>query len=302
MSTKNKKFIVLSQQIRRHTTLLADKTYVVEGEIHVLKGVKLTVQDRVTILLMNGVFPKSKLLRSAIIFDQGSILSANRLHIRAAGPDYRPIQYADNGGVWFLGNYRNAAKDGLSVKVNRKNALSSFSASMISTKYLGRDDSYITPKSGRRVDTGDDVDGLSILGVGKDEWNISEVRSHYSADDALDLTNSHIRLDRLEIKHPVEDGLNVSSSRVEIHRSLIIDAVKTKDADRDLFDLEADNGASYVELHKGCRVRLEGVFGDQLVLSSRDMPQPVTRANNERSYSFRGQLKTAALIYTIDRD
>ena len=96
--------------------------------------------------------------------------------------------------------------------------------------------------------------------------------------------------------------MNVSSSRIEIHKSLWIDLRKTDYTDRDLFDLETDDGASYVELWRGCWVRLDGVFGDDLYLSSRDMPEPDVRLENETAYSFSGQLKTASLVYSIDED
>ncbi len=109
-------------------------------------------------------------------------------------------------------------------------------------------------------------------------------------------------LDRLEVKNPTEDGLNVTSSRVQIRRSLVVDAPRTKVADRDLFDLETDEGASYVELPRGCRVRLRGVFGDQLHLTSSDMPRPVTTTDNERRYAFSGRLKADALIHSITED
>jgi len=107
---------------------------------------------------------------------------------------------------------------------------------------------------------------------------------------------------RLEVKAPTEDGINLSSSRVEIHRSLNLDVAKTRITDRDLVDLETDDGASYLELYRGCWVRLYGVFGDQVVLSSTEMPAPNTKDDNEKVYRFRGRLKKAALIYSIDED
>jgi len=173
---------------------------------------------------------------------------------------------------------------------------------MVAAYYLGRKDSYVSLKTGKVLDIGDDIDGFSVLGVGPTEWKISEVRSHYSGDDGFDVTNSHIKLDRLEVKHPIEDGLNISSSRVEIHKSLQVDVRKTKDTDRDLFDLETDDGSSFVELYKRCWVRLDGVFGDQVVLSSTEMPTPNVKDDNETRYCFSGQLKKSALIYSIDED
>lgn len=293
---------VIRRNIGKSRTLRSDVLYVIRGEIHVKKGVKLKVEDKTTILIVNGEFRRSCIRRSALIFDQGSCLMAQRLYVRACTDAYKPVKLANNGGIWFLGNFNDARKDSVCVKLNRKNPLSSFNAKMIATYYLGRPDSANSVDDANRDGVNEDIDGFSVLGVGRFEWNIDEVRSFYSADDAFDVTNSHIRLNRLEIVSPVEDGMNISSSRVEVHNSLKIDVRKTRATDRDLFDLETDDGASFVELYSGCWVRLNGVFGDQVVLSSKDMPRPVTTDDNERSYAYSGKLKSAALIYSIDQD
>jgi hypothetical protein len=293
---------ILPSYIRKNTVLSTKKIYVVQGEVRVLKKITLTIQDQTTLLLVNGAFPKSCLKRSALIFEQGSQLKAGRFHLKASNANFKPVKLADNGGLWFLGNYADASKDGIRVKINRKNPLSKFSARAITTRYLGRADDYISPKTGKRISTGDDIDGISVLGVGPTEWAIDAVISHHSADDGVDFTNSHVRLLRLEVKTPTEDGINLSSSRVEIHRSLNLDVTKTKVTDRDLVDLETDDGASYLELHRGCWVRMSGVFGDQVVLSSKEMPVPNTKDDNEKTYKFSGRLKQAALIYSIDED
>jgi hypothetical protein len=298
----NKTIEVISSDILKNKTLTDKKLYVIEGEVRVRKGVTLTVRDRVTILLVNGVFSKSVVRRSALIFAQGSALSAKRVCIRACNGQHKPVKNADNGGVWFLGNYKDASKDKVSVKVNRRNGLSSFRASSVTTHYLGRKDNYVSAKTDSLIGVGDDIDGFSVLGVSPQEWSISSVRTFYSADDGFDVTNSHIKLDRLEIRHPIEDGMNISSSRVEIHKSLLLDVTKTRETDRDLFDLETDDGASFVELYSRCWVRIKGVFGDQVVLSSSDMPRPNTRDGNEVPYVFEGQLRKASLIYSIDND
>lgn len=293
---------ILPNRIRKNTVLSSKKIYVVQGEVRVLNKIALTIQDQTTLLLVNGVFPKSCLKRSTLIFEQGSQLKAGRVHIKACNAHFKLVKLADNGGLWFLGQYADASKDGISIKTNRKKPLSKFTARAITTCYLGRADDYLSPKTGKLITTGDDIDGFSVLGVGPTEWAIDAVISHYSADDGVDFTNSHVRLMRLEVKAPAEDAVNLSSSRVEIHRSLNLDVTKTKVTDRDLVDLETDDGASYLELHRGCWVRLVGVFGDQVVLSSREMPTPNTKDDNEKSYSFSGRLKQAALIYSIDED
>ena len=290
---------ILSSDITHNRRLSAKKVYVVKAEVRVRKNVRLVIEDGVTILIQNGYSQKSQLKRSALIFDQGSILRGQRFFIKACNEKYRQVKSADNGGVWFLGNFCKTSKDTVSVKVNRKIPPSSFKAEMVSMHYLGRRD----PKreTSRTLAVDDDVDGISILGVGPDEWNISEIRSHYSGDDGFDVTNSHIKLDRIKVITPTEDGLNLSSSRVEVRRSLILDVTKTKYVDRDIFDFETDDGASYLEIAQHCHVDIRGVFGDELVLSSKDLPKP--RRNGDAPYQFKGVTrKAAALIYSINLD
>lgn len=295
--------VLIDADITKNTIWRSGRTYLITREVRVKKGVTLTIEDKTTVLIVNGVLPasKSKIRRAALVFDQGSGLKAKRLYVKAADALGQPVRHADNGGLWFLGNYRDASKDRISVSVNRKHPLSRFQASMITTHYLGRHDDYISTKTGNKVGIGDDVDGFSVLGVGPDEWQIDEIRSYYSADDGIDLTNSHIRLKRIAVKHPVEDGLNISSSRLEVHKSLILDVTKTSASDRDLFDLEVDDGASYVEIHRGCKVNVRGVLGDQLTLSSQDMPEPNNNPNAR--YAFNGECrKRGALVYSLSRD
>lgn len=293
---------ILPSRISKNKTLNKNKTYIVMGEVRVNKKVKLTVEDQTTILIVNGIFEESCIKRSALIFDPGSELKAGRMHIKAADQHYKIVKEANNGGVWFLGNYADASKDGISVKVNRKKRGSYFFADLITTNYLGRKDNEESQQSNDQNPLDDDIDGFSVLGVGPSEWSIQAIKSHHSADDGIDFTNSHVRINRLEVKAPTEDGINMSSSRVEIHKHLNVEVIKSNVADRDIIDLETDDGASYLELHRGCWVKLFGVFGDEVVLSSKEMPVPNTKADNEEVYFFSGKLKQAALIYSIDED
>ncbi len=293
---------ILPSRICKNKTLTKNKIYIVRGEVRVNKKVQLTVEDETTILLVNGIFEKSCIKRSALIFDPGSKLKAGRMHLKAADQQYKIVKQADNGGIWFLGNYADASKDGISIKVNRRKLMSHFSADLVTTDYLGRKDSEDNRPESDQNELDDDIDGFSVLGVGPSEWSIQAIKSNHSADDGIDFTNSHVRINRLEIKAPTEDGINMSSSRVEIYKHLSVEVLKSKVTDRDLIDLETDEGASYLELHRGCWVKLLGVFGDELVLSSKEMPVPNTKTDNEKIYFYSGRLKHAALIYSIDQD
>lgn len=296
----SQKIVLLDRHILRSRRLKADRTYVVTELVRVKKNVKLSIDDGATILIQNGHKPDSKIKRAALIFEKGAKLQAKRLYVKACNNNFQPAKSADNGGLWFLGNFQNAEKDCIRTQIKRKNPLSSFKADMVAAYYLGRlDPAQSTPQ---HTDTNDDIDGLSVLGVGPAEWFISEIRSYYAADDGIDLTNSHIQLDRLTVQTPVEDAINLSSSRLEIRRSLKLNVAKTKIKDRDLVDFETDDGPSFLLLHAQCQLDLKGVFGDEVILASKEMPRPNIRANNESNYQFKGALKRAALIYSLDKD
>ena len=55
---------VIKRDIKKNRTLKNGSTYVILGEVRVCKGVKLTVEDKVTILIANGEFEKSSINRS----------------------------------------------------------------------------------------------------------------------------------------------------------------------------------------------------------------------------------------------
>ena len=295
---------LISSDLAGSHHLTADSVWVVDREVHVLDGAELNVDDGTTILILNGVIEASKLRRAALIFDPGSRLTAARFSVRAGSPKYRISRTADNGGLWFLGTFASGSNDGICVSKKAGQFPSSFRATSITASYLGRKD----PKPGSPEEAlsednyEDDIDGVKLIGVGPDEWQVSQLRSLYSGDDGFDLTNSHIRINRLEIRKPTEDGLNITSSRIEIRRSLILDLEKTAYTDRDLFDFETDDGGSFIELPRGCWVRLNGVFGDQLILSSKDMPAPDVSDDNETAYYFSGKLASDTLVYSLSQD
>lgn len=294
-----KKLEVISADIVKNKTLSINKRYLIDAEVHVVAGITLTIQNGVTVLIKNGEIKAGRLKRSALIFDQGSKLRARNVTFKAAGASNKVERKADNGGLWFIGNFRDASKDGISVKADRKKPVSSFTGNILLTSYLGRKDPLGKKKRQRAVD--DDIDGLSVLGVGPDEWKIPTIRCHYSADDGIDLTNAHIKVNKLEVRHPTEDALNISSSRLEINKHLIVEMGEFSDPDRHIFDLETDDGAAYVEIHKHCKVNICGMFGNQLVLSSIDLPQPA--ADPLAVYKFESKSsQRASLVYSISED
>jgi hypothetical protein len=266
--------VILNSNISSSRVFLKKNIYIIIGEVRVLADVQLTIENGTTILLVNGP------MRSSLIFNTGSKLVAKHVYFRACDSKYNLVKTANNGGLWFLGSSSNAEKDKITVKYNVNP--SSFTAVRIFAAYLGRCD----PKGGDSPTT-DDIDAISVLGVGSNEWNISSIVSYYSGDDGFDVENSAITLKYLRIFEPKEDGLNITSSRVNILNSLEVDMGKSGKKDRDIFDLEPDEGQTYVRLEEGCDVNISGVFGDELKLVSSDLPQP----DGDNSYEFIGKLK-----------
>ena len=295
--------VVVSADIDRNTTFRAGTTYLVEGEVHVRSGVTLTIEDGVTVLIRNGRRPRRTIDTSALVFDGGSRLRARTVYFKAADAGDRIATVADNGGVFFLGSSRAASKDGISTDPRRGTGPSSFQADQIVTSFLGRTD----PLLGDGDDAErDDIDAISLLGLGRTEWRVASVLSEFSGDDGFDATNSSVAMDRIVVVDPIEDGLNISSSLVEVRRELTVAMSASRGPDRELFDLEVDDGPARVLVQRGAAVDLRGYWGnvyDEVALNSLDMPRPPRRGGESRWYEFAGILrKGPAIVYSLKAD
>lgn len=291
---------LLPPSIRGSKTLKASTLYIVSGEVRIKSGAVVTIEDGCEIRLVNGRFPKSSVRRSALIFEPGSQMKAKNFALRAADADFKAEKSADNGGIWFLGNSAAASKDGIAIKRTAKSPLSSFVAGKITTSYLGRHDTSRNTKSGKRTKWGDDIDAISLLGLSEDEWSVKSISSRHSADDGIDITNSHISLDRLEIVAPVEDAINLSNSQLQIKKALTI-TLQSDKRDCHLFDLEVDDGPAFLALHTGCAVNIQGALGNQLTLVSSDI-KPAKGARNP-TLRYKGRIKRKpTLIFSISAD
>ena len=82
--------------------------------------------------------------------------------------------------------------------------------------------------------------------------------------------------------------------------SLIINMTINETFDRDIFDLETDDGPAFIRIAQNCLVKIDGIFGDQLTLVSDDLPQPViTPEGKELPYNFNGYtVKGQSYVYS----
>jgi len=294
---------VVSADIIRSTTFRRGTTYVIDGEVHVRPGVTLTIEDGVTVLIRNGYRPRRTIDTSALVFDSGSRLKAATVTFAAADAQNRQTTEANNGGVFFLGTSSSCSKDGLSVNTATASGRSSFTADLIHVVSLGRTD----PAGGDGDDNDrDDIDAISLLGLGQAEWRVKAVRSDNSGDDGFDVTNSTISLERLTVVNPVEDGLNITSSTVQIRQSLTVAMSPSIAPDRELFDLEVDAGPARVVIDRLAAVDLRGYWGsvyDEVNLSSLDMPAPPRRGLVSQWYVYSGVLRRGpAIVYSTLAD
>jgi hypothetical protein len=293
----------VSADITRNTTFRAGTTYVITTEVHVTEGTTLTIEDGVRVLIRNGTIPGRNLTAAALIFDSGSRLRAKTVSFAASDAGDRPATQAVNGGVFFCGTFRSASKDGITNRAGVGVRSSSFIADRIECSFLGRPD----PLAGDddvTTDDRDDFDAISLLGVGPTEWRVREVSSTNSGDDGFDATNSSITLASLTVVNPTEDGLNVTSSLVQVTDNCTVVMSRSTAPDRELFDLETDQGPARIVFKRLAALDLRGYWGDrydEVRLSSSDMPQP--NPLRKEWYEYVDVLRLGpAVVYSINAD
>ena len=289
----------VSADITQNTVFRAGITYVITTEVHVTAGTTLTIEDGVQVLIRNGYVAGRNLTAAALVFDSGSRLRAGTVSFTASDATDRPTTTALNGGVFFCGAFRSGSMDNISSRSGVGVRNSSFVATRIDCSYLGRPD----PRGGDDDNT-DDINGITVIGVGPNEWRVRHVSSTNAGDDGFCVTNSSISLASLTVVNPVEDGLNVTSSLVEVTGNCTVAMSRSTAPDRELFDLETDDGPSRVVFQRLAAIDLRGYWGDrydEVRLSSSDMPQP--NPLRKEWYEYVGTLKKGpATVYSFNAD
>ena len=289
----------VSADITQNTVFRAGITYVITTEVHVTAGTTLTIEDGVQVLIRNGYIAGRNLTAAALVFDSGSRLRAGTVSFTASDAVDRPTTTALNGGVFFCGAFRSGSMDNISSRAGVGIRNSSFVATRIDCSSLGRPD----PRGGDDDNT-DDINGITVIGVGPNEWRVRHVSSTNAGDDGFCVTNSSISLASLTVVNPVEDGLNVTSSLVEVTGNCTVAMSRSTAPDRELFDLETDDGPSRIVFQRLAAIDLRGYWGDrydEVRLSSADMPQP--NPLRKEWYEYVGTLKKGpATVYSFNAD
>jgi hypothetical protein len=140
-----------------------------------------------------------------------------------------------------------------------------------------------------------------VLGDSKTRHGNNNLRKPVTIHlNGFDIENSDITCQSITVKIPNEDGINITSSRVNIVDSLTINMTINETFDRDIFDLETDDRPAFIRIEQNCLVKIDSIFGDQLTLISDDLPQPViTPDGKELTYNFNGYtVKGQSYVYS----
>jgi hypothetical protein len=278
----------------------AGNRYIVVDDVHVSQGVTLTVQNGAEICIRNGevLSPRNRTGRSTLIFDSGSSLIAGTMVVNACDDQGGFTTKANNGGIVFLGTLKTSVlvyKDNL-INNQWSPLPSRFSVARLEMNYLGAEDSRpiwqnLGTKEPKVID---DWDAISFIGVSPTEWESSnQIISNNSGQNGIDILNSKLRISQLEIYSPVEDGINLTSSDVQILNRLVDHTYVTDVWDRDLFDFEVDWGYSLLQVLPGSSISLHGIFGDQLVFYPGDCPpKGIRHGIHDQDYACSVSLST----------
>jgi hypothetical protein len=290
-SEEDKEIIEIRNNITYNRTFTSDKIYVIVGEVNILTGVTVIIENKTLFYIRNGNYPNSRLRKSCLIFQTGSSLYGEDIYFVSSDQCNKRTVVKDNAGVWFLGSVE-AEKEG--IYSNYSVIPSSFNAHKIFTYYLGSIDPLVQTADG---EPSTDNDSLTILGCINNEWNIPNIFIQESGDNALDVILSNVLFKNIEILYPGEDAINLQSAHLTVTDSLRLYVPLTEDYDRDIFDFEAVNGPSWLKINRYCYVEIFGIFGDQLDLVSIDLPQPTETlyyynnvTNNGDSYIYSGRI------------
>jgi len=294
----NKEIVEIRNDIISNRTFTSDKIYVIIGEINVLSGVTVIVENETLFYIRNGTYTDSRLNKSCLIFETGSSLIGEDIYFVSSDECNNRTIVKDNAGVWFLGSVE-AEKEGIHSYYST--VPSSFQAHKIYTYYLGSIDPLVTINLSKRSgnkEPSTDNDAITILGCTTSEWKIPNIFIQESGDNALDVILSNVILKSIEILYPGEDAINLQSAHLTVTDSLKLYVPLTEVYDRDIFDFEANNGPSWLKINRYCYVDIIGIFGDQLDLVSVDLPQPTEElyyyngiTNKGDSYIYAGLIK-----------
>jgi photosystem II stability/assembly factor-like uncharacterized protein len=253
--------------ISKNTIFTNNFTYVIVGEIHVLNGINLYIEDNTLILLRNGIQKKNKnssIDYSTLIFDTGSNLIAKKIFIKSADNYNKAINYANNGGLIFLGSAAN-------ITYNAYNSINSQISATSSNFYI---EELITCYLGSINNN-----NITVIGNNNDEFNIKSIKSFYSGNIGLSVINSNIIIEKLLIYNP-SGNVAVDNNNSIIDIIKVIKIFITNGSMTSLFNFFIDSDIPYIKINKNTCVNLRAPQFNPIInllkVVSIDIPSPIS--------------------------
>lgn len=229
--------------ISENTFFTNNFTYIIVGEIHVLNGVSLYIEDNTIILLRNGINITNinrSIDYSTLIFDTGSTLIAKKLFVKSVDKNNKPVNYANNGGLIFLGSSANIIYSTYNTIYSQISATpSNFSIEELIIEYLGSTNN----------------NNITIIGNNNDEFKIKNIKSFYSGNIGLSIIKSNIIIDKLFINNP-SGNVAIENNNSIINITKLIKIIITNSTTSSLFNFTVNTYSPYIKIKKNANVYL----------------------------------------------
>jgi hypothetical protein len=253
--------------ISENTFFTNNFKYIIVGEIHVLNGVSLYIEDNTIIYLRNGININNtnrSIDYSTLIFDTGSTLIAKKIFIKSADKNNKSVNYANNGGLIFLGSAANVIYSTYNTIFSQISSTpSNFSIEELIIEYLGSTNN----------------NNITIIGTNNDEFNIKNIKSFYSGNIGLSVIKSNIIIDKLFINNP--NGIvAIENNNSIINITKLIKIIITNSTTSSLFNFLVNTYSPYLKINKNAIVYLNAPQFNPVVnpleVVSIDIPSPIS--------------------------
>lgn len=253
--------------ISENTFFTNNFKYIIVGEIHVLNGVSLYIEDNTIIYLRNGININNinrSIDYSTLIFDTGSTLIAKKIFVKSADKNNKSVNYANNGGLIFLGSAANIIYSTYNTIFSQISATpSNFSIEELIIEYLGSTNN----------------NNITIIGTNDDEFNIKNIKSFYSGNIGLSVIKSNIIINKLFINNP-NGNVALENYNSIINIIKLIKIIITNSTTSSLFNFTVNTYSPYLKINKNANVYLSAPQFNPLVnpleVVSIDIPSPIS--------------------------
>ncbi len=256
---------IIINNIKENTIFTNNYRYIIVGEIHVLSGISLYVENNTTILLRNGININNtnrSIDYSTLIFDTGSSLIAKKLFIKSVDKYNKIVNYANNGGLVFLGSSANVTYSTYNTIFSQISATSSkFCVDELIIHYLGSTTN----------------NNITVIGNNYNEFRIKNIKSIYSGNLGLNVIKSNININKLLIYNP--NGITaIENNNSIINIIKLIKIIITNNLTTSLFNFTLNSISPYIKIKKNTCVYLKAPLFNQvanpLKVVSIDIPSP----------------------------